>query len=156
MNEFAAKKLGEVLAFSQIGVTVFEKGATALNTVLGEHADSVVSSLKTQSENIIAIAAEAGVIDITRLKSEKTGAKLLSMAELYIGDEWDNSAELLEWLGFFEGAAIVHWKLVHGAGEALAHQKLSELATEGITFHTDLLNAVSSAIEEYAKQKVTA
>ena len=36
MNEFGAKKLGEVLAFAVVEIETFEKGRTALSKVLGE------------------------------------------------------------------------------------------------------------------------
>ena len=157
MNEFTAKKLGEVLAFAVVGEEIFEKGKEALTTVLGAGGVSrVVESAVAHASAITALATAEGTTEITLPKSEKTGAKLRQMLDLYVGDQWDNPAELLEWLGFFEGAALVHWKLVEGAGVALRDDKLKDLASTGVDFHQNLLAEVSTAIRELGGKKATA
>jgi hypothetical protein len=157
MNEFTAKKLGEVLAFAVVGKEIFERGSIALGTVLTTAGVSKnTDSAQMHADAVKALAEEKGVSEITLPKSEKTGAKLREMLDLYVGDQWDNPAELLEWLGFFEGAAVVHWKLVEGAAEALSDSALQELAATGVAFHQDLLTKVSTSIKELGNTKASA
>ncbi|MBX4189932.1 hypothetical protein KW791_01370 [Candidatus Parcubacteria bacterium] len=157
MNEFTAKKLGEVLAFANVGKEIFEKGRMALEEVFTR--DGVNNTLHQISKHGVEIenlAKELGTSEITMPKSQKTGDKLRKMMELYVGEEWDNPAELLEWLGFFEGAAIVHWKLVEGAAQALDHTELKALTETGVSFHQELLNKVSQLIKDLGGKKAMA
>ena len=147
MNEFVAKKLGEVLAFTRVGQQLMERGGAALVEALGEEiVKNLEADLGAQRENIEKLANE-----ITQQKAGATGEKLVGMAETYIGDQWDNPAELLEWLGFFGGAALVHWQLVKGAGEVEA--ELVELADSGINLHRQLLAEVGEAIAKIGRQR---
>ncbi len=155
MNEFAAKKLGEVLAFSRVGVETFERGKDAFDQVL-ENVDGCIASLKDHESKIVAAAESANVSDITLAKADSTGTKLRSMRDMYVGDQWDNPAELLEWSGFFEGAAVVHWALVEGAGKALALESLEDLADKSKDFHEDLLEDVTKSITKLGGEKATA
>lgn len=156
MNEFTAKKLGEVLAFAIVGKEIFEKGKESLEQVLTpEGVSHVVDSANTHANTITDLAGAEGTTGITLPKSEKTAEKLRKMLDLYVGDQWDNPAELLEWLGFFEGAALVHWKLVEGAGQALKDDKLKDLANIGVDFHHNLLTQVSEAIRNLGGKKAT-
>lgn len=147
MNEFVAKKLGEVLAFSNIGIELFERGETVLKEAFSDY-DNIKESFSKQGEEIGVTVEEAGVSDITLSKSLATGNKLRGMMETYIGDEWDNLAELLEWMGFFEGAAVIHWKLVEGVAEALDDENLLNLAKAGISVHHDLFHTAQGLIKE--------
>ena len=157
ISEFVAKKLGEVLAFARVGEEIFERGRVALEQVFT--AKGVNELLHQISEHRVAIenlAEDLGTTEITVPKSEKTGEKLRKMLELYVGEEWDNPTELLEWHGFFEGAAIVHWKLVEGAAQALNHVTLKELAKTGIEFHENLLAEISKQIKYIGSKKALA
>ena len=145
MNDFVGKKLGEVMAFSQIGIELFERGEDALKTVIEDY-DRVVSDFGKQSEEVLQLAQTGGVEEVTSAKAEATGAKLRGMMETYIGDEWDNTAELLEWMGFFEGAAVVHWKLVEGAANELDNDEMKELSQFGVNLHHDLFHVAQEAI----------
>ncbi len=154
MNQFTAKKLGEVLAFSKVGQETIEKGRDAFEQVLGaETVANTVAALDQQAVDIEALATEASVQDITLAKAEGTGKKLRDMRDMYVGDEWDNAAELLEWSGFFEGAAVVHWALVDGASEALNDTALQDLAAEGMGLHQDLLEMVTQSITKLGHEK---
>lgn len=153
MNEFTAKKLGEVLAFCRAFDSTFEKGKDALSSLLNEDYSTLRNQIKSYGETIEALAISLGNEEITFTKAEKTKTKLLSMAELYIGDEWNNPAELLEWFGFFEGAAIIHWKLVLGSANALLNNELKLLADNNIEFHKKLLDRFGSLIQDYATIK---
>src|SRR3989344_5298418 len=152
MGEFTAKKLGEVLAFCRTGIFLAEKSGPAMVKALGESEDArITGALMAHAAELEKIANEAGVKDITFLKAEKTGAKLRSMMEMYVGDEWENMSEIMEWMGFQEGSAIVHWQLVSGSAEAMNHEGLRELSKKAIEFHKDILNKVSEALKKIGK-----
>lgn len=153
MNEFSAKKLGEVLAFNVTGLMLFERGENALTSVLGEEYAKTVAMFSKSAERIHQISEQEDIDAVVLPKSEKTKSKLISMAELYIGDEWDNPAELMEWFGFFEGAAIIHWQLVVGVAETTNNKELSDLANEAVVAHTQLLTLFSNKIKAYASKK---
>jgi hypothetical protein len=147
INEFVAKKLGEVLAFNRVGTETLEKGRVALAEALGEEPilDQEEKS-RIHAEEIIRITTDAGVIDTTLAKASKTEQKLRAMRDLYVGEGWNNAVELLEWNGFFQGAAVVHWALVRGAGEALDHEALITLSNEAINYHSELLDQSESEL----------
>lgn len=154
INEFVAKKLGEVLAFNRIGTETLEKGRSALLTVLGE--ENVLDreeKNRIHGEAVLKIATESSVIDITLEKAKKTEEKLRIMRDLYVADQWDNATELLEWSGFFEGAAIVHWALVRGAGESLNNETIITVANEAISYHYELLEKSESELGTKGQDK---
>lgn len=153
MNEFSAKKLGEVLAFSQSGIEVFTRAKEALSELLSDEYQSTIDELTTQAGKIEDLATELECADITLQKAEKTKAKLIGMAETYIGDQWDDPAECMEWLGFFEGAAIVHWKLIEGISNKADNEKLSSLASDGVLLHRKVLTTVEEKIKSYGSEK---
>ena len=149
INEFVAKKMGEVLAFSRVGTETLEKGRAALVEALGqEPVLDQEEKNRIHAEEIIRIATEAGVIDTTLAKANKTEEKLKAMRDLYVGDQWNNAVELLEWNGFFQGAAIVHWALVRGAGETLNNEMLITLANEAVSYHSELLDQSESELSQ--------
>ncbi|MHB1316267.1 MAG: hypothetical protein ACYCZW_00210 [Minisyncoccota bacterium] len=156
MNEFTAKKLGEVLAFAEVGMETFEKGRPALISTLSEvTVDNVIFGSQLHIDSIKKMAEDAGVLDIVMKKLEGTGMKLRAMRDLYVGDQWDNPTELLEWSGFFEGAAVVHWALVRGCGEATSNKDLTALAESGGELHQKILRLSEVLLHEVGKSKST-
>jgi hypothetical protein len=156
MNEFIAKKLGEVLAFTRVGTDTISKGREALSTSLGEEKVlDMEEKNRIHGEEILRIATEGGVVDTTLAKALKTEEKLKKMRDLYVGHEWDNATELMEWSGFFEGAAIVHWALVRGAAEGLNHEGLLTLSEEGINWHYQLLETAEEELGSTGQSKVS-
>lgn len=154
VNEFVAKKLGEILAFSEVGAETWEKGQEPLASVLGaEVVADVIARTHEHARGIRALTEELGVSEITLKKLEATGKKLREMRELYIGDQWHNPVELLEWSGFFEGAAVVHFALVRGAGEGLEHEALTELGTEGADFHQQILDKAEGELHSVGQNR---
>lgn len=143
MNEFAAKKLGEVLAFANVGLETLDKArAGIVQAWSSDEIKLLVDGFSKQRDTIADSAKAAGVGDTTSTKAEATAIKLRSMRDAYVGDEWDNPAEIMEWLGFFEGSAMVHWALVRGAAETLDHTPIKQIADEAIGFHHDFLHNV--------------
>lgn len=129
MTEKAAKKLGEVLAFSYASNELIQNGHEGLTKVF--HADTVLQIKNRHinlAETLKQIATKHNVLDIVTTKADKTHIKLNDMANMYIKEEWDNPAELLEWLGFFVGAAIIHWQLVAGVADQMKDQELINLS----------------------------
>lgn len=144
INTFVEKKLGEVLAFCLVGQDTINLGNAALNTVI--EPEKIERYRKLLSE----LAVEIGEVatETTREKSEKTSDKLKKLRDIYIGDEWDNPAEILEWAGFFEGAAIVHWFLILGAAQEVDNIKLAQLAHRGIDLHRKSLKNVEDTLQK--------
>lgn len=154
INEFTAKKLGEVLAFTRVSIDTLNKGKEALVEALGaEKVQDMIEKNNLHGEEVIRLSTEGGAVDTTLAKASKTEEKLKSMRELYVGDEWDNATELLEWSGFFEGAAIVHWALVRGTGESMNNENLITLANEAIAYHYELLEQSESELATIGQDK---
>ncbi len=154
MNEFTAKKLGEVLAFATVGLETFEIGQEALASVLGESDLSrFTADFDRHREILEQIAEKEEVSEIVQKKQEATETKLKAMRDLYIGEQWDNPTEILEWSGFFEGAAIVHWCLVDGAGQGTENVELMDLAEDATIVHKDLLEAIEELLRETGNRK---
>ncbi len=151
MNEFVAKKLGEVLAFSRIGLECKDRAGIAFSEAIGEAADKFQTELTN-----IAGQVEAKGNEITTAKAEKTTEKLRGMMEAYIGDEWDNPTEVLEWLSFFLGAAAAHWSLVKGAAETLDDNELATTAESAKTFYHDTLHTVIEKLHAVGASKASA
>jgi hypothetical protein len=157
MNDYIARKTGEVLAFAETALNTLEKGKSGFEQILDPELFSTIRETNADhKEQIAVIADEFAVAAAVNKKAEMTGKKLQSMRDLYVGEEWNNPAELLEWSGFFEGAAIVHWQLVEGAAEALHIEKLQELAASAIEFHQDLLETVSIKLRDIGIKKAQA
>ncbi|HEY1074364.1 MAG TPA: hypothetical protein VGE59_01535 [Patescibacteria group bacterium] len=157
MNEFTAKKLGEVLAFCRVGAETIEKGHEGFVKVADvEKLEKTISQLNNHADMIIDFADKAGMKEVTLTKCEGTSNKLRAMRDMYVGEEWDNAAELLEWKGFFEGAAIVHWALVEGAAKSLDLAELADLADDAQDKHEDLLEFVSKSLEKIGSEKAKA
>lgn len=161
MNEFIAKKLGEVLAFAEVGKETFERGRVAMEAGFGvERVAQILKDNTAHADTIRKIGREVGMSEIIEKKLQGTGDKLRAMRDLYVGDQWDNPTELMEWSGFFEGAAIVHWALVLGASEtlitlqkSLAHDDLLLLATAGSEFHHGIFHEATNYLHSVGAQK---
>jgi hypothetical protein len=148
MNEFVAKKLGEVLAFSRIGLECKERGGAAFSEALADMGERFSSELTD-----FASAIESRANEITTTKAEKTTEKLRGMMEAYIGDEWDNPTELLEWLSFFLGSAAAHWSLVRGAAEATSDSGLADVGERAIGFYKSGLEHVMIQLHSVGKTR---
>lgn len=151
MNNKLAIKLGEVLAFCEVGIDTFKKGHTALKEIFSkEDLKQIPEQMSNQRDEIIRIAEAEDVLQQVRKKAEATGNKLTSMQDLYLEDaeDWEDPAEMLEWLGFFEGGAIVHWSLVSGGAENAGITELTDLAHTGNQLHRDTLDIIAAYIAD--------
>jgi hypothetical protein len=157
MNQFTAKKLGEVLAFTTMGLEILDKGKAALVKIMGQNSvDALTKMTLEQQDNIQDIAKKQDILQVVQEKSSGTEEKLRQMQDLYLQDRWDDESELLEWLGFFEGAALVHWKLVEGVSQQAEDSYLSRIVNKGLTMHQALLFKVSEAIKRVGRHNAFA
>jgi hypothetical protein len=140
MNEKVSKKIGEAYAFSTVLNNINSKTPEVLKELLGEEAEKIPSVSDGQISQLDEIIDSAGTTEIVKTKAEKTGNKITEMGDFYVGDDWDDSAEVLEWFSFFLGAAIIHWQLILGAGEELKNEKLIETAGSGVKYFENLLS----------------
>jgi hypothetical protein len=147
MNEFTAKKIGEVMAFSAVGAELMQRCSQPLGQIWDDSTvQDFAKKLQSQLSQLRDISNETSVT-----KLEKTGSKLRDMAQAYIGDEWDNPVEICEWLGFFEGAAIVHCELVKAA--LAAQQQNTIVLDEAIELHTQLLERVKVSLRQVGEER---
>lgn len=151
IHEFTAKKLGEVVAFSRIGCELAERGGDAFVAALG----TAAGSFQTELQALEAAAIERGS-EVTAAKAEKTTVKLRAMMEQYIGDEWDNPVEILEWLSFFTGAGSAHWALLGGVADETGDADLRELAKTGQQQYHQYLHTTIESLQTAGKDRVTA
>lgn len=154
INEFTAKKIGEVVAFCTIGNDTLTKGGEVLHAQLGDAlALDIIEKSTLYREALLHIVSETDMAGVTEAKAAKTGDKLTAMREMYIGDQWHNPVEIFEWSGFFYGAAIVHFAIVRGAAEALGDENLLELANEAIAWHYEILESIESKLAEVGSDR---
>lgn len=154
INEFTAKKIGEVLAFCEVGIDTWKRASLTLTNTLG--AEQVTSYIDTNNAHLEALknfVEESGVSEITLAKQGKTVEKLTKMRDLYVGDEWENATEIMEWSGFFEGAAIVHFALLNGCAQGIDNSSLMIICEEGLNFHGEILDLATSELASVGQAK---
>ncbi len=154
MNEFSVKKLGEVLAFARVGIDTIDRGMEGFRKLFTEiRLTDLKKEKQSQIASIESFVEDPRLKEILQKKADATAEKLKTMRNLYVKDEWDNPAELCEWTGFFEGAAIVHWTLVKGIAEGLQNKPLEELANNAMIFHEEILKTASLSLYNIGKEK---
>lgn len=148
-REKFGRKLGEVHAFATLGLNTFEKAQASLTHIFGEdQSKNIIKDQQTTVRQIEDVATTIETIEVTQKKSEQTVAKLGQMRDLYIGDEWENPTELAEWLGFFEGAATVHWALIEGFALKSDRRDLVILAQSQQLFHEGILDEIKNFLRQ--------
>lgn len=154
MNDFAARKFGEVLAFAETFNDTVQRANEAISKERSE--DEIQQLIDTSTDHanrIKAIVLAAGVSDSTLKKAEATNAKLRTMRDTYIGDSWDELTEIYEWLGFYTGAAIVHWALIEGVGEGLNDDETTGLVKDAREFYQQLMNDSIKHLQEVGRNR---
>jgi len=153
INEFVAKKIGEVVAFAEVGAETFDKGRESFESVFGKgRVAEIIDSHRSRGGKLKDMVG-GDARDIMLKKVEGTGEKLRHMRDYYVGDDWDNPAELLEWSGFFEGAAVVHVNLVIGAAEKIDNSELLSLVRERKDVHKKILDEILEGIKKIGFSK---
>ena len=146
MTEKIAKKVGEAHAFASVLETTFEKNTEVMNTLLSGYAGTVTDTAQAQKTALEAIAESANMKEVVVTKSGKTSEKIAGMGDTYVGDDWDDTAEVLEWMSFFVGGAIVHWQLIAGAAEKMGDGSFHTVAKEGTEYYEKMM----TQLREYA------
>jgi hypothetical protein len=154
MNEKITKKIGEAAAFTQVLTATSQAHSPVFEELLGDLAAGVDIATSKQQTELTALCDAAGTSEVLRPKVDKTADKITRMGEMYVGDDWDDAAEVLEWLSFFVGGAIVHWELIAGAGEAMQHEELTLCATEGVVYYEQLLAQLKVAASTIGAARV--
>lgn len=148
MNTFVSKKLGEVLAFARVGTDTLDK-ARGLTKILEEEGlNSAREGLESLESSIISLPSLGDGdqdMDASSAESERT---ILDMRDTYIDGEWNEASEVLEWMGFYAGAAIVHWQLLAGAAAAMEDTDLAELCDTALDFYGSLFISDEELLRE--------
>jgi len=139
MTQKTAKKIGEAHAFAHVLADTFTNNAAVMTKIFGEHAENIVATASQQKADLEKIATETDMADIVVPKSEKTGNKIMGMGDTYVGDDWDDAAEVLEWMSFFVGGAIVHWQLITGSAQQMDHSEFKDVAQKGTDYYAGLM-----------------
>ncbi len=109
MNHKAIKKYAEVAAFVTLAGDMHRRAGTELQ----DYAPRISERLRTiGGAELPQVAADDREAFETKLA--KTTEKLTRMMDLYVGDEWDNPVEVLEWSSFYAGAAAAHCAVTDG------------------------------------------
>jgi hypothetical protein len=154
-NEFVAKKIGELSAFTKLGSETIEKVRGVLNTVLGEEfVIDMIEKNHLHSEELLRIATDEAVVDLALSGAKNSQEKITAMRELYMGTNWEGTVEILEWSSCFEGATIAHWALLKGIAEGLNHEGLLTISNEGLMYHYELLEKFESELGSLGQNKV--
>lgn len=156
-NTFVAKKMGEVLAFCNVGADTFEKGRPALSEKYGaDFVESREAKFKSGADLLNRLFMDDAMRETGLAKAQATGEKLTKLRDIYVGDEWGNAIELSEWSGFFEGAGRVHWELVRGVATALKNDELASLADNWIEDHKNFLDQASLTLKGVGLERASA
>jgi len=143
MSQFVSKKLVEVWAFSRVGIELAERGEASATVALG--GDEKAAAFRNKL-NDYASYVEEQADQTTTAKADATEQKLRGMMEAYIGDDWNNPVELLEWLSFYSGAAAAHWALVEGATG-------DDIARDAHEYFHDVLHHVVHSLQAIGEKK---
>lgn len=147
MNRFTINKLAEVQAFVALGY--------AIRSRAGETFEQIAQPLAMDLGSIrvdLAAGLTAEQAHAFTAKQEKTITKLVAMMELYIGDDWDDPVEVLEWLSFYCGAASAHAALAASAVDALGHHALRDQVGQLSTKFHNMSAAVTELLSDIGSQ----
>ena len=156
MTEKIAKKVGEAYAFATVLHTTFTNNTKVMEELLGDHAGTVLDTTSKQLADLKNIAEATNTTDTILPKAEKTGVKITGMGETYVGDDWDDVAEVLEWMSFFVGGAIVHWQLIAGAAKEMNHEEFISVAETGAAYYAELMTQLRTYAEVVGKERAQA
>lgn len=153
MNEKVSKKIGEAYAFSVVLKELNNKVPSVLSELLGDLSSNINETVDNHINKFDEIIIEAGTTDIVKTKVEKTVGKINHMGDFYVGDDWDDSAEVLEWFSFFLGASIIHWQLILGCGKELNNEELISLSEEGVLYFESLLEESKNKADSIGRER---
>jgi len=144
MTEKVAKKVGEAYAFGQILADTFADNTDVMTKIFGDRASDINATTELQRTSLQKRAKHYDKDSVVLTKATKTATKITTMGEMYVGDDWDDPAEVLEWMSFFVGGAIVHWQLLIGSAQAMGDEEFLHIVHTGVEYYTDLLEQLKS------------
>ena len=153
MTEKTAKKIGEAYAFAQVLRDTFLSNKDVMSEIFGEHAGNIESSTQAQQDALEKVSETYSMTNIVLQYSEKTATKIMNMGEMYVGDDWDDAAEVLEWMSFFVGGAIVHWQLITGSATEMNDDEFGNVAGVGTEYYAGLMDQLRSYSVLIGKQR---
>jgi hypothetical protein len=149
MNTFISEKLGEVLAFARMGSDTLEKGTKCfLKMMPKKDFERMEMMFKELGMKVAAIAEEGGVMEDVGKEADKTGEKVTKMRDTYLKGVWDDESDLLEWMGFYTGASLVHWRLIQGAAKKMKFDDLAQVARQAVGFYDALFVSDEATLEK--------
>jgi hypothetical protein len=113
-----------------------------------ETLQKLASEFQRIEEGVLSIASTEEVSGLVEEGATKTFDKVTRMRDLYIEGHWDEDSEVLEWMGFYTGASLVHWYLVAGAGKALASSSIESASRDAIAFYRSLFSADETYLQK--------
>ena len=144
MSELGAKKLAEVEAFLTLAGDIINRSTSDFKN----SATEVYALLETLTQQTTKAYVDAEMQNIYAEKTDKTVKKLTSMMELYIGDSWDNSTEVLEWSSFYSGAGAAHCAV---AGSLALKDGKNEVSIELAKIQSDFSELLNQVILKLGK-----
>ncbi|MAQ77208.1 hypothetical protein CL684_01655 [Candidatus Campbellbacteria bacterium] len=153
MTEKVAKKVGEAYAFAQVLSETFKNNSEVMSELLGEHAENIEDITRVQMEELKDIAEESDMDEVVLPKSERTAEKITKMGDMYVGDDWDDAAEVLEWMSFFVGGAIVHWQLITGSAEKMDNDHFQNVTGVGTEYYEALMKQLKVSATKIGEER---
>ena len=140
MNEFVAKKLGEVFAFVTLVIDTYDKGEKGfLKELNPTELKARVTEISAIRDAITDIAKQSDQYATMLTKSEQTLGKITKARDEYIAERWDDTVELYEWFSFNSGAGAAHANEVLGASIALQNEPLRNITSQTLSYFDQLL-----------------
>lgn len=140
MNEFTAKKLGEVYAFITLVLDTYHQGNPGFSKVFDEDTlKQRIVVLASLRDELAQIVEGFGQSETMQTKSERTLSKITRARDEYIDGRWDNLVELYEWFSFNAGAGGAHASEVVGASTAINNAEMIRTTKQIEAYFDDLL-----------------
>lgn len=154
MNEKVAKKVGEAHAFSKVFQDLKNQTTEEiLLEMVDQNTEEIIEKTNTLMSDLGKISKQFQVEEIVTSKSERTVKKIKGMGESYVGDEWDNPVEVLEWLSFLIGGAVIHWRLIEGSAKAMKSEKFVTIASFGAEYFTEIFEKITEKAAYTGKKR---
>jgi ElaB/YqjD/DUF883 family membrane-anchored ribosome-binding protein len=147
MNTKTAKKVGEAHAFLEALNNLYRNYENVMTDVFQGSPDEHIGAHSKLQQLLQDVSRENDQEDVMTEKSSKTVVKIEKMGETYVGDEWDNPVEVVEWLSFLLGAAVVHWQVIAGSAESSEQTTFIATTKSGL----EHLKSMFSELEKKAK-----
>lgn len=151
MDPFLIKKLGEAFAFTRAFRDTLQKGKKGFSKIIEKKEfESLLSKNEAHIGSIMRIVAEHDIDEEVRERAARMEEKLNKMRSVFLPREknFSDPLEVSEWMGFFEGAAYMHWVVVKDEADDKGADKLSVLSGKAADFHETMLSKIASYVKK--------